>query len=111
VQLTATPNSGQTFFGWTGDIQSNNPVISVPMDKPYTVTANFGGALTTASVVAQLLGPTQPLTPAQVQYLDNQGNRNGLFDIGDFLAWVKATGAPVSPALMSQVLAGGGRRQ
>jgi M6 family metalloprotease-like protein len=47
-----------------------------------------------ADVVAQLLGPTAPLTPAQLQSLDTNGNNNGSFDVGDFLAFVKATGAP-----------------
>jgi len=63
--------------------------------------------VTAADVVAQLLGPTQPLSAAQVHFLDSQGNNNGLFDIGDFLAWVKATGAPVSPAMLQQLSRGG----
>ena len=94
VQLTATPGPGKAFYGWTGDVISSNPVITVPMDRPFTVTANFAGALTTADVVAQLLGPTAPLSAAQRQFLDSRGNNNGTFDIGDFLAWVKSTGAP-----------------
>ena len=107
VQLTATPDPGKIFYGWSGDVTSNNAVISVPMDRPFTVTGNFAGALVTADVVAQLLGPTQPLSAAQVNFLDSQGNNNGLFDIGDFLAWVKATGAPVSPAMLQQLSRGG----
>ncbi len=56
--------------------------------------------LTTTDVVAQLLGPTTPLTADQVRYLDFLGNSNGNLDIGDFLAWVKATGAPLSAAVL-----------
>ena len=67
-------------------------MITLPMGRPFTVTANF---LTTADVVTQLLGPGQPLSPAQQQALDANGNNNGIFDVGDFLAWVKATGAPL----------------
>ena len=77
----------------------------------YTVTATSGAqnqgktftfslsapTLATADVTAQLLGPTVPLNADQVRYLDFLGNNNGAFDIGDFLAWVKATGAPPSP--------------
>ncbi len=59
-------------------------------------------ALTTADVVAQILGPTAPLDTDQVRYLDFQGNNNGAFDVGDFLAWVKATGAPLSAAAMAR---------
>ena len=56
--------------------------------------------LATTDVTAQLLGPTSPLTADQVRYLDFLGNNNGGFDIGDFLAWVKATGAPLSAAAL-----------
>ena len=111
VQLTATPNPGMAFFGWSGDTSSSNLVIRLPMGRPYTVVANFATPLATADVVAQLLGPTAPLTQAQIQYLDSRGNNNGLFDIGDFLAWVKATGAPLSAALMAQVGAAKGDRR
>lgn len=103
VQLTATPGAGNTFAGWTGDTVSSNPVLVLPMGRPYTVTGSFVGAFATADVVAQLLGPTQPLTTAQIQYLDSQGNNNGVFDIGDFLAWVKATGAPLSAAVLTRL--------
>ncbi len=60
--------------------------------------------LTTADVVAQILGPTAPLNADQVRYLDYLGNSNGAFDVGDFLAWLKTTGAPLSAE------ATGGRR-
>jgi hypothetical protein len=73
----------------------------------FSVTAP---TLATADVVAQLLGPTSPLTADQVRYLDFLGNNNGRFDIGDFLAWVKATGAPLSPALLQAARLKGGPR-
>jgi len=66
--------------------------------------------LATADVVTQLLGPTAPLTADQVRYLDFLGNNNGGFDVGDFLAWVKATGAPLSPAMLQAAQRKGGRR-
>jgi immune inhibitor A len=47
----------------------------------------------TQAVVAQLLTGSG-LTPADQNYLDLNGNRNSGFDLGDFLAWVQATGAP-----------------
>ena len=54
----------------------------------------FGApALSTQAVVGQLLSGTG-LTAAELSYLDLNGNRNSQFDLGDFLAWVKATGAP-----------------
>jgi M6 family metalloprotease-like protein len=186
IQLTATPDPGVTFLGWTGDTSAVNTTIVLPMRRPYTVSACFdvslaitstaarpsgvmgaayadtlrstgcavnwtitGGALppglslalngvvsgfprdtgdfsftanvssasqsqsqtftlsvsaptlTTANVVAHFLGPTQPLTADEVRYLDFLGNSNGIFDIGDFLAWVQATGAPLTAALQA----------
>jgi len=41
--------------------------------------------------------------------LDFLGNNNTLFDIGDFLAWVKATGAPLSAAMIQAMEKNGGR--
>jgi len=66
--------------------------------------------LATADVTAQLFGPTSPLTADQVRYLDFLGNNNGVFDIGDFLAWVKATGAPLSAAALQTMQRQGGPR-
>ncbi len=66
--------------------------------------------LATTDVTAQLLGPTSPLTADQVRYLDFLGNNNGGFDIGDFLAWVKATGAPLSAAALQAMQQKGGPR-
>ena len=109
VTLTATTNTGSSFAGWSGDTTTSNAVVVLPMGRPYTVTANFLEALTTANVVAQLLGPTQPLSIAQIQYLDQHGNNNGVFDLGDFLAWVKATGAPLSPAVLQALSRKGAR--
>jgi len=45
-----------------------------------------------ADVISQLLHGTG-LTADQVQFLDLLGNKNGIFDLGDFAAWVQATGA------------------
>jgi hypothetical protein len=187
VQLTATPSGGFAFGGWTGDTTFNGAVMTLPMGRPYTVTASFavalaitsgttrpngvmgaayndtlrvtggsgtnswsviGGALpagvtlaaatgvlsgfpqatgsfsytarvasgaqnqtqtftfsvtaptlATADVVTQILGPPgAPLNADQIRYLDFLGNSNGIFDVGDFLAWVKATGAPLALA-------------
>ena len=110
VTLTATPSAGSSFSGWSGDTTTANTVVVLPMGRPYTVTANFVGAMTTTDVVAELLGPNHPLSIAQIQYLDQHGNNNGVFDIGDFLAWVKATGAPLSPAVLQALARKGGRQ-
>ena len=184
VTLTATPDPGETFGGWSGDTATLNAVLVLPMGRSYSVNASFGAlaissatarpngvmgaayndtlrvaggtgtnswsvtggalptgvtlngpsgivsgfphqtgnfsytvtvtsgaqsqgktftfsvtapTLATADVTAQLLGPTAPLNADQIRYLDFLGNNNGSFDVGDFLAWVKLTGAPPSP--------------
>ncbi len=41
VTLTATPNSGYTFAGWSGDLSGTNNPATVTMDANKSVTANF----------------------------------------------------------------------
>ncbi len=187
VHLTPV-DAGANFCGWTGDSTTTDSLITVGMQHPYALTANFGTSATitsvnarpngvmgatyadtlrisgggglmiwsvtggalpqgvtlgssgvvsgfprqsgdftytatvvscdtksrtftlsvsvptlaTADVTAQLFGPTSPLTADQIRYLDFLGNNNGSFDIGDFLAWVKTTGAPSSAAALQR---------
>ena len=94
VTLTATPGA-QPFVSWIGDTVSKNAQITLPLGRPYSVRAAFLAPLTTAAVVSQLLTHTG-LTPQDTLDLDQLGNNNGRFDVGDFLAWVQATGAPLT---------------
>lgn len=83
----------------TGDFAYTAQVVSCgTLTKAFTLSVT-APTLATADVTAQLLGPTAPLNADQLRYLDFLGNNNGSFDVGDFLAWVKATGAPPSPAV------------
>src|SRR2546426_12338749 len=41
VQLTATPNAGQSFVGWTGDASGTANPLSVTMDGNKNITAQF----------------------------------------------------------------------
>jgi uncharacterized repeat protein (TIGR02543 family) len=41
VQLTATPDAGWTFDGWSGDVTGTDNPTTVTMDGDKTVTANF----------------------------------------------------------------------
>jgi hypothetical protein len=84
----------------TSGAQSQNRVFTMSVSAP---------TLATADVVTQLLGSGSPLTTDQVRYLDFLGNNNPAFDIGDFLAWVKATGAPLSAAMLQVIEKEGGR--
>jgi M6 family metalloprotease-like protein len=94
VTLTATAGS-LPFISWVGDTVSKSMTITLPMGRPYSVRAAFLAPLNTADVVSQLLDGTG-LTPQQQLDLDQLGNNNGAFDLGDFLAWAQATGAPLS---------------
>ena len=180
VTLTAVPDATYLFAGWTGDTTAAGTTMMLSMVRPYSVTANFGTALSvtsahtlpgavmgtayldtlhasggTGSYTWQLLGQAPPslalsasgvitgipsqvgtfslearvssaslqhtdtftvttaaptlvtaavvarilngtgLSVGDLTYLDLLGNQNGQFDVGDFLAWVNATGAPM----------------
>ena len=97
VTLTAQAESGAAFAGWTGDTTSPGATLVLNMAHPYSVTANVAGPYTLASLVAALVG-NGILTTVDLNYLDQSGNKNGQFDVGDFLAWVKTNGAtPTAP--------------
>lgn len=49
--------------------------------------------MTDAAVVSQLLKKDGSLGKGDQQGLDTEGNANGSYDAGDFLAWVRRTGA------------------
>ena len=80
----------------TGNFSYTATVVSCDTKSQTFTLSVTAPTLATADVTTQLLGPTAPLNADQVRYLDFLGNNNGVFDIGDFLAWVKATGAPLS---------------
>jgi hypothetical protein len=114
VTLTATDTSVvRTFQGWAGDTVTKNLTVTLPMSRPYAVRAVFLETFSTAQVVAQLLNGSSTLTTAQLGDLDQLGNNNGGFDLGDFVAWVQATGAPLTTqqrALVSALQGRGGSR-
>jgi len=98
VTLTATDTSVvRTFQGWAGDTVTKNLSVTLPMGRPYSVRAVFLETFNTVDVVSQLLNGASTLTAAQLTDLDQLGNNSGDFDLGDFLAWVQATGAPLTP--------------
>jgi hypothetical protein len=56
------------------------------------------------SVVNHLLEISTPLSDAELQYMDLQGNNNEEFDLGDFVAWMESTAGAVSAAEVAAVL-------
>jgi M6 family metalloprotease-like protein len=82
----------------TGNFTYTASVTSGAQTQAKTFTFSVSApTLATNNVLAQLFGGSA-LTADQQRYLDFLGNNNAGFDIGDFLAWVKLTGAPLSPA-------------
>jgi M6 family metalloprotease-like protein len=103
VVLIARPNPNAIFMGWTGDVITSELRIAPLAVQPYSITATFSAA-TVDSIVHHLLVGTGLLTP-QVQALDYLGNRNGRFDLGDFVAWLDQSGTAISAELMARIFA------
>ena len=92
-------------FSFTARVVSG----SQSLDLPLTVSVS-APQLTTASVLSVLVGTGGTLSTDDRRYLDLVGNRNGSFDVGDFLAFVRTTGGAVSAATMAELLGKDGGR-
>lgn len=57
------------------------------------VVGNRAWVLDSASLFHQFLQEGEPLSPGEVSYLDEVGNANGRFDVGDLRRWLRE-GAP-----------------
>lgn len=104
VTLTAAPANGAIFTGWRGDTASTGVNLTLPMTRPYDVEATFliEVAVAVSDATAEILG-TQRLTTDQRAFLDQLGNRNGLFDLGDYLALLKRNGQAPAPEVLRTV--------
>jgi hypothetical protein len=87
VSLQAAPQPGAVFAGWSGDTTSRRDTLTLLMQRPFDLLANFIAvqdvALTNA---ADALFGASMLESEEALYLDAVGNRNGVYDLGDFLA-------------------------
>jgi M6 family metalloprotease-like protein len=108
VTLTAVAPTGTIFTGWRGDTVATLPVLQLTMRKGYDVEARFVAEVNVGSTdaVSDLLG-TPRLSDAQRSYLDELGNRNGIFDVGDLLAMYRRLGQAAPPSLLRGALQGG----
>lgn len=110
VTLTATANSGATFIRYQGDTLTTNATVVLPMGRPYSLTAVFTGGVTivTADAVGALLGATCATNPCmsaqQLAYMDQTGNNDGSYNLGDFLAYADRTGLNPASELMKKLL-------
>jgi hypothetical protein len=89
VSLQAQPQPSAVFAGWSGDTTSRQDTLTVLMRHPFDLIANYvtfrGVALNSAA--DGILG-IATLPGEDLQYLDAAGNRNGSYDLGDFLSAV-----------------------
>jgi hypothetical protein len=92
-------------FSFTARVVSGSQSLSLPL----TVSVS-APQLTTASVLSVLVGTGGTLSTDELRYLDLVGNRNGSFDVGDFLAFVRTTGGAVSAATIAELLRKEGAR-
>ena len=104
VTLSAAPRTGFFFGGWTGDSVSADPVMALKMHRPYNLIATFIAeqVIPVQDATDELLGSPR-LTEAQRGYLDQLGNRNAGYDVGDYLALLDRTGVSASPEMLRRI--------
>ena len=61
VTLTATPEPGATFTGWSGGCSGSDPTCTITLNSATTVTATFSGSRTTSGVKAALRSQGRPI--------------------------------------------------
>jgi hypothetical protein len=101
ASLHAGSQPAAVFTGWTGDTTATTDTLTLLMQHPFDVTANF---VAVQDVVlgnaADALFGTGALLPEETAYLDAVGNRDGVYDLGDFLAAAdRSRAAAASPAI------------
>jgi M6 family metalloprotease-like protein len=99
--LTGFPKAIGTF---TYDVRAASGGQFADKSFSFTVTAP---TLVKTAVVSQLLNNDLSLSAEDQRYLDFLGNSNGVFDVGDFLAWVRLTGATPAPPQPAAPVKGG----
>jgi hypothetical protein len=95
ISLRATPQADAVFLNWTGDTISTRDTLTLPMRHPFRVLANFIAVqqVEVPAAAEALLG-VSVLRAQEDLYLDAAGNRNGQYDLGDFLAMVDRSATP-----------------
>lgn len=102
VTLTAVPNDGKVFAGWSGDVSSSSNPLELTMNSDKTVIANFatpsGFLLTTTA--SPLDGGTIARDPSAITYGSNAlVTLTATANVGfKFSHWVGANTTAVNPS-------------
>ena len=94
VVLTATPTTGYTFSGWSGDASGTANPLTVAITGNTSITANFAalpGSLTVtpATALSAAGAPGGPFTPSSATYtLQNSGNAPITWNASKTQQWV-----------------------
>ena len=114
VSVQATPNAKFNFLNWTesGSELSTTVLYPFTLSRSMSVFANFQAvpAINMQDIVNRMLagfvGGSLTFSAAERQYIDDQGNANGIVDLGDLLALVQKNPSIVAgPEAMLKVLA------
>lgn len=94
VSVRAAPTPGYAFLDWTGDWSGRpNPFTVTPL-QPLEVGARFG--LTFASLATALAADRASLDAGLRAALDDFGNHDGRYDVGDLRAFLRRGETPLA---------------
>ena len=80
VQLTAAPATGYTFVNWTGDVTSSENPVTLTMDGPKSVTANYSLNTYALSVTSAHGTVTKVAGPGELRSRDVRAPNCGACD-------------------------------
>lgn len=101
VQFSAVAASGFSFLGWGGALAGRDNPLTLDVDQPLTVRATFG--LSFQGLVDPLLTQTV-LEPALATALDEFGNSNGAYDVGDLRAYLVRRNPDLAPQEIRELM-------
>ena len=112
VVLTAAPNTGYTFSGWSGGASGSSNPLTVTINGNTSITANFaiqpGSLSVTPGTALSATGATGgPFTPPSTTYtLQNSGNSPITWNVSKTQQWVTLSlsgGASLAPGATATV--------